>query len=334
MNDAPAARLVPMDRTSLPALLTDDPLFEIAAQAGKYIKAAKAASTLRAYASDWAHFEAWCLDNGQSALPATPSTVALYLTVFAPSLNARTLTRRLTSISARHRKLGYPSPATMEEPVVGEVLKGIRRSHPARVKSKRPLLTADIVKVVESLEGVLVAARDHALLLVGFVGGFRRSELAALTVEDLRHEQNGSITVLLRKSKTDQEGHGREVEISRGQMLDTCPVRALRTWLEISSIQKGPIFRAIDRHGRIAKRGLHPDSIGRLVQRLVSRSGYQSSLYGGHSLRSGFATQAYLAGASELDIMQQTGHRSLATLRKYIREDQRMRQRAVSKLGI
>jgi len=170
-------------------------------------------------------------------------------------------------------------------------------------------------------------------VLAGFAGGFRRSELAALRVEDLETTAEGFIA-RLRRSKTDQEGQGRAVALPYGSDSATCPVRAVRAWLEQAGITSGPLFRAIGRPGLVRERPLHADSVGYLVKRAVERAGLESAGYAGHSLRAGLATQAAMNGASEWAIMKQTGHRSLATVRKYIREGSLFRDDAASKLGL
>ncbi|WP_233580889.1 site-specific integrase [Acidipila sp. EB88] len=156
--------------------------------------------------------------------------------------------------------------------------------------------------------------------------------MATLSIDKLEWHKTG-ITIRLERSKTDQEGEGREVEIPLGQHPETCPVRALKSWLERANLTEGRVFRRVDRHGNVGM-ALDKDSIGVIVQRSVKRAGLAAKHYGGHSLRAGFATQAYLKGATELEIMQQTGHRSLAMVRRYIREGKKLRQTAAGKLGL
>jgi len=187
--------------------------------------------------------------------------------------------------------------------------------------------------VIDQLPADLQGMRDRALLLTGFAGGFRRSELAALTTDDLQETAEG-IVVRLRRSKTDQEGQGRPVALPYGSDPRTCPVRALRAWLEAAAIGSGAVFRAVDQFGLVSESRLHPDSIGWIVKRAARRGGLAALDYAGHSLRAGLATQAAMNGASELAIMKQTGHRSLATVRKYIRDGALFRDNAATKLGL
>jgi integrase len=307
-----------------------DPL---ALQAAAFARAAKAPSTLRAYAADWRHFVAWCDDRGVSALPTTPETVALYLAALAATHRPATITRRLTAITKAHQARGLVSPATVSELAVGETLKGIRRTLGTAQKAKAPILTADLLRVLAHLPQDLAGIRDRALLLVGYAGAFRRSELAALDLAHLAWVDEGAVLTLGR-SKTDQEGQGRKVAIPRGAHAATCPVRALRSWIDLAPISAGPLFRPVDRHGKLRNGRLHPDAVGAIVQRALARAGFDAGKYGGHSLRAGFATQAAKNGATAFDIMRQTGHRSVQTVSRYVREAQLFRDAPASKLGL
>jgi site-specific recombinase XerD len=305
----------------------------LADQARAYVKAAKAKNTLRAYDADWRDFSAWSQQHGRPPLPAEPETVALYLADRASTLKTSSLSRRLTAIARRHQALGYPSPASMQHATVSEVWKGIQRTKGTAQRGKTPLLTAHIRQVIEILPDTLQGARDRALLLVGFAGGFRRSELAALAVSDLEETEQGMV-IRLRRSKTDPSAQGRPVALPYGSDPSTCPVRALRTWLEMAGITAGPLFRAVDQFDIAEDSPLDPDSVAYIVKRAVERIGLETKEFAGHSLRAGLATQAAMNGASELAIMKQTGHRSLATVRKYIREGSLFRDNAATKLGL
>jgi integrase len=221
----------------------------------------------------------------------------------------------------------------MQNAVVSEVWKGIKRKKGIAQQGKKPFLTPDLRRMIGELPQDLRGLRDRALLLAGFAGGFRRSELAALRVVDLETAPDGLI-MRLGRSKTDQEGRGRAVALPYGSDPQTCPVRALDTWLRQAGITDGPLFRAIDRYGQISGQALHADSVGYLVKRAAARAGLETGQYAGHSLRAGLATQAAMNGASELAIMKQTGHRSLPTVRKYIREGSLFRDNAAAKLGL
>jgi integrase len=266
-------------------------------------------------------------------LPAAPETVALYLTDRAATLKTSSLARRLTTINRAHEAAGHPSPATMQNAVVSEVWKGIRRIKGTAEEGKTPFLTVDLKKISRELPADLQGQRDRALLLVGFAGGFRRSELAALRLEDLKDTAEGMVATL-RKSKTDQEGQGRPVALPYGSDPLTCPVRAVRAWVKAAELVSGPLFRAVDQFGMVSDQALSPDSVAWIVKRAAGRVGLKAIEYAGHSLRAGLATQAAMNGAGELAIMKQTGHRSLATVRKYIRDGALFRDNAATKLGL
>ena len=318
-----------------PARIAPDPaeLARLTSQARSYILSAKSEATLRAYRADWRHFEEWCRQKGFSALPASPDTVAFYLGETAATHRPSTLTRRLTSINKVHRAAGHPAPALAEHLSVGETLKGIRRVHGTEPAAKHPLFTGDLRAMVDTLPPGPIGIRDRALLLVGFAGAFRRSELAGITVENVQETKEG-ILIRIPRSKTDPEGKGREAAIPYGSTPETCPVRACRDWIAAGKLGSGPLFRRIDRHGHINERALHKDSIGSIVKRAALAAGLDPKIYAGHSLRAGFCTQAYMNGAREFDIMRQTGHRSLDTLRKYIRGRGLFRDNAAAKLGL
>jgi len=320
------------DAAALPISGTAE-LARLACETRHFLAAAKAESTRRAYRSDWEHFESWCRAHGLQPLPAAAETVALYLTGLASSHRPGTLRRRLTVISHAHRTAGHPSPATMQQVLVGETLKGIRRTLGTAQSRKRPLRTEEIRAMIQALPENRQGLRDRAVLLIGFAGGFRRSELTALVVEDVAADRQG-LVVTLRRSKTDQEGQGRQVALPYGSHPETCPVRAYQSWVQAAGLESGPIFREVDRHGRIETRALHKDSIGLVVKRAAARIGLDAAQYAGHSLRAGLATEASRNGASELAIMRQTGHRSVQTVRKYIREGSLFRDNPAAKLGL
>jgi integrase len=309
-------------------------LEQLIAKAKLFIHGAKSPATLRAYQSDFADFMAFCREHCLSHLPASPASVALYISDRADSLAAATITRRLTSITKAHQAAGFEdSPASTHHFIVSETLKGIRRAIGTRQHGKDPLLTADIRRIVEHAPISLLGTRDRALILVGFAGAFRRSELAAIEVEDVSFTPDG-IVIDLRRSKTDQEGAGRKVGIPFGSDEHTCPVRALRHWLLEACILSGPVFRSVNRHGRVRSRGLHKDSVGSILKRAGKRAHMKTAPLGGHSLRAGCVTQAAMNGVNERDIMRQTGHKSSTMLGKYIRIGQMFTHNAAAGLGL
>ncbi len=309
-------------------------LEELIQKAKSFVAAAKAPATLKAYRNDWRDFESWCRKHGLASLPSTPQTVAIYIADRASILTSGTITRRLTSITKAHQAAGYAdSPATTRHFVVGETLKGIRRTLGTAQHGKAPLLSTDIRRIVAARREDLLGLRDATLVLVGFAGGFRRSALAGIHVCDLKFSSDG-VVVTVRKSKTDQDGAGREVGLPFGASQDTCPVRALRRWLDRAGIREGPVFRSVGRYGHVSRRGLHSDSIGKLLKRAAGMAGLKVEELGGHSLRAGCVTQAAMNGVREFIIMRQTGHKTIATLRRYIRSGEIFRENAAAGLGI
>ncbi len=323
------------DELAVPGAVPDTALGEerLHAQARAFLRASKAPSTLRAYCSDWTHFTIWCEGRKVSFLPSTPETVALYLVALAETHRPATLTRRLTSIAKAHSAAGHPSPASLQNAIVAETLQGIRRTLGTAQPGKTALLTADLVQVLAHLPPGVAGIRDRALLLLGYTGALRRSELAASTLEDLAWVAEGAV-LNLPWSKTDQEGQGRKVAIPRGAHRATCPVTALQNWIEAAGIEEGPIFREVDRHGKVGTVAIHRDTVGAIIKRAVGRAGFREEGFAGHSLRAGFATQAARNGASAFDIMRQTGHRSITTVSRYVRDAQIFRDAPASKLGL
>lgn len=288
-----------------------------AARLRAYLDAAQAAATRDGYRSDLEHFTTWCVTNGHSALPATAATVARYVAdLAAGGYKVATLERRLAAISGAHHAAGLDTPT--KSLAVRTVMQGIRRTHGTAQDAKAPLLPADLALMVAELDDSLAGKRDKALLLLGFAGAFRRSELVGLDVSDVRTTAQGLI-VTLRRSKTDQEGAGVQKGIPRGRDKALCPVRALDAWTKAAGITEGPLFRPVDQVGRVGEKRLADYHVVRVIKRLVEAIGLDPELYGGHSLRAGLATAAAQAGAEERDIMRQTGHKSEKMVRKYIR---------------
>jgi integrase len=302
----------------------------VAEQAREYARRARSAATLRAYASDWRDFEDWCAKQPVSALPATPQTVAYYISAMADHSKASTIGRRLSSISVAHQVKGFDSPTKSQ--IVHSVLRGIRRTIGTAPNEKAPLVAADIREMVAGLPDRLIGKRDRALLLLGFAGAFRRSELIGLDVEDLTFGENG-LVVLLRRSKTDQEAQGRKIGIPALPTSDACPVRAVRAWLEASGITAGPLFRPVAVGGRLQTKRLSSNGVAEVVKHRLP-AGRDTAKFAGHSLRAGFVTSAADGGASIKAIMRQTGHRSLETVMRYIRSASLFKGNALGATGL
>jgi site-specific recombinase XerD len=306
-------------------------LERIADRASEFSRQSKATNTVRAYRADWSDFSDWCRVHGQCTLPASPETVALYVADLSTTHKPATLTRRISAISQAHQIAELETPTASAK--VRSVMAGIRRTKGTAQNAKTPVLVDDLKRMIAGLPDGILGTRDRALLLIGFTGGFRRSELVALDRADVEFNRDG-LVVTIRRSKTDQEGEGRKIGIPYGSNPATCPIRALQDWLEASEILGGPVFRPINRHARMADVRLSAAAVADIVKRYVASVGLAASDFSGHSLRSGLATSAAMSGASERAIMNQTGHKSLSTLRRYIRDGSLFRENAVAGLGL
>ena len=300
-------------------------------QVREYIRASKADNTLRGYRSDWREFCTWCEARNISPLPASPETVAGYIADCAGRLKVGSVQRRLNAIAEAHKAIGLESPT--HHAMVVNTLKGIRRTRGTAPAQKAPVLTDDIRAMVNATDAGIIGARDRALILAGFAGAFRRSELVALDVEDCVFGKDG-LTITLRRSKTDQDSAGRKIGVPYGANPDTCPVRVLQSWMELAGITTGPLFRSISRHRQVQPGRLSGIDVARVVKKLIQRAGLDPAKYAGHSLRAGHATSAASAGASERSIMNQTGHRSVQMVRRYIRDGSLFRENSAGKLGL
>jgi site-specific recombinase XerD len=312
--------------SSLPAALQ-------AAQdaAARYAHGSRAASTWRAYESDWRIFAAWCAAVGESALPATSHTVALFLAAQADLGHApSTLDRRRAAIRLMHVGAKLPSPHDALE--VDEVLRGIRRVWKRPPRQKTPAVDAEVQRLADAVAAqTLQGLRDRALVLLGFAGALRRSELVALVVAHLERRPEG-FTMRIAGSKTDQEGQGQVVAIARVPDSPYCPVQAVLDWLVVAEIASGALFRRMHRGDRLGSSRLTDQSVALVIKRLALRAGLDPERYAGHSLRSGFLTSAARQRASIFKMADQSRHRSLDTLRVYVRDAERFDDHAASGL--
>jgi integrase len=297
-----------VEAASRSAINCKQPLLERVAD---YVRDSLAENTRRAYLSDLAHFESW-----GGTLPASPETIAAYLAQHAESHSVATLVRRLASISKVHQSRGLPNPTRAE--LVKATIRGIKRSRGTAQCEAKPLLKEDLFVLLDAMGDSLKDARDRALLLIGFAGGFRRSELVGIDRQDIEQVRQGAI-IHLRRSKTDQDGVGRKIGIPTGRTR-WCPVAVLDTWLVRSGVSQGAVFRPVDRHGKIGNDRLSGEAVSLIIKALVEAAGIDPGGYSGHSLRAGLATSAAQAGVSSWKIRQQTGHASEAMLARYIRD--------------
>ena len=282
----------------------------ISPEVSLYLHASLSDNSRKSYRSDLKQFLSW-----GGTIPATPEMVAVYLAAHAELHAIATLCRRLVSINKAHVAQGLVSPTNSE--LVRATLRGIRHTHGSAQRQVAPAIKEDLLAMVAGLDGIK-GIRDKALLLIGFAGAFRRSELVALTVADIEMAQQGMV-INLQFSKTDQEGRGRKVAIpyARGAV---CPVLALQSWLTVSGITEGPIFRGVNRHGQIAEARLSAQAVAMVVKECAQAVGLDAAKYAGHSLRAGLVTSAAQLGVSSWKIRAQTGHRSDTMLARYIRD--------------
>jgi site-specific recombinase XerD len=298
------------DSSTLPAALGPD-----LASAIDLAKAEKAASTRKAYGTDYRLFKAWCDAKGVSSLPAAPETVAAYIAAEAQTAKPSTIGRRVAAIRYAHKLAGIQTPTDAEG--VKATMRGIRRTFGSARNKKAPAVAAKMLGMVATAPDSLAGLRDRALLLLGFAGAFRRSELVALDVVDIEETETG-LLVTIRGSKTDQERQGITIAIARGDIA--CPVKALREWLDAAGIEAGPLFRPINKAGTVAASRLTCRSVANFVKAYAGRAGYDASTFSGHSLRSGFLTSAAGKGASIFKMMDVSRHKSVDTLRGYVRD--------------
>jgi integrase len=276
----------------------------------------QARATARAYAGDWARFEAWCQSHGLPALPASEGAIRTYLVqLAAEGRRHSTIARAYAAIRAHHRDGGHALPTL---PTVTNALRNLGRTLGTAPKQKAPMLADTLRRVTKHDDDAPLAVRDRAMLLLGFAAALRRSEIVGLDVGDVAFTEDG-VEVTIRRSKTDQAGAGRKVGVPFGRK-GSCPVRALRRWLEtMGSPNEGPLFRPVNRAGRIGAARLRDQAVARAVKRAAALAGLDPASFAGHSLRSGLATSAAKAGKGLDVIMQTTGHRSERVAMGYIR---------------
>jgi len=308
-------------------------LASAAQDARSYLEASRSANTARSYRAGWHDFAAWCERHGVDALPAAPETVATYIAERARTWKPSTIDSRLAAIAAAHRAAGETSPTGAE--AVRLVRRGIRRTLGTAQRQAHAVVTSELRRLVATCDESLIGRRDAALLLLGFAGALRRSELVALDVDDVEERSEGLVLHLTR-SKTDQEGAGREVGVPYGSDPSTCPVRAYRAWREAAGevLADGPAFRPVDRWGRLGAERLSDRAVSLVVKRRGESAGLDAAELSGHSLRAGLATSAAAAGASERAIMAQTGHKSLPVVRRYIRSGSLFTENAAAAAGL
>jgi integrase len=325
-------------------------LQQLADRARDYVEAASSANTRRAYASDWKHFAAWCRRQNVSPLPPDPEVVGLYITACASGTAGRgmkassvsTIERRLSAISWNCAQRN--TPLDRKHRAIATVMAGIRNRHAAPPRQKEAILPEDLIAMLETLDrGSLRGLRDRAMLLVGFAGGLRRSEITGLDLgRDQSDDASGWIEILDKGMLLTLRGKTgwREVEIGRGSSDTTCPVTAVETWIRFAKLARGPLFRRVTGKGRaVGPDRLNDREVARLVKSSVMAAGIRGDLpeferelkFSGHSLRAGLASSAEV---DERYVQKQLGHASAEMTRKYQRRRDRFRVNLTKASGL
>jgi site-specific recombinase XerD len=298
---------------------------------------AQAENTTRAYAADLEDFRHWCKKMDREWLPAGLETIGLYLGARADELSLATLERRLAAIASLHKEEGHESPASVAEGPLRKIWKGIVREKTRQQDGATPLMVEDLRSIIEHLprysssddgptgELTLTSLRDRALLLVGWTGALRRSELVALTTSDVEFVEGEGMNIYIRRSKADQEGTGLVKGLPYGSNKETCPVTALRQWLQAAERNvegdfEGGIFRRFYRGESIGESAMTAQYVSTVLKRHAENAGLDPGAYSAHSLRAGFITQAIRAGKPERRVKEHSGHASWETFNQYVEE--------------
>ena len=283
------------------------------------LKLSKASNTIRAYKSDFNDFALFCTKHKLKSLPSDPKIVSIYLTHLSKNSKFSTLKRRLASINMMHKYKGHYLDT--KHPIIVENLMGIKRQIGVYQKAKKPLLFNDIKRIIKQINqspgSSIKKQRDKALILVGFAGGFRRSELVSITKEDVEFVKEG-VKIFVKKSKSDQSGEGMTKAIPSFKYNDYCPVESLRIWMY--EHRNDLVFPISDKN------------VALIIKKYTQKAGLDHNKYSGHSLRSGFATSTAESGASERNIMTMTGHKSVDMVRRYIKEADLFKNNALNKI--
>ena len=299
------------------------------------LKLSKADNTLRAYKSDFKDFEAFCAKHGFNSIPSEPKVVSLYLTHLSRNSKLSTLRRRLVSIGVVHKLKGHYLDT--KHPVIIENLMGIKRKKGSMQIGKKPILINHLKQIINVIDEEKIEKikklRNRTLVLIGFGGGFRRSELISIDCENLDFVEEG-VKITLRRSKTDPFGEGLVKGIPHFANEKYCPVTSLKNWLNLSKIKTGPIFRRFSKGSILTNHRLTDQSVVLIIKNSLKLGGLESENFAGHSLRSGFATVAAESGADERSIMAMTGHKTTQMVRRYIREANIFKNNALSKIKL
>ena len=300
------------------------------------LKNSKANNTVRAYKSDFNDFSLFCAQNGLKSLPSEPKIVSIYLThLSTKDAKMSTIKRRLVSIGVIHKLKGFYMDT--KHPLIIENMMGIKRRKGIIQKGKKPILINNLKSLINVIDqennDEMKKIRDRSIILIGFSGGFRRSEIVALNYDDLEFVQEG-LKITLKKSKTDQFGEGSIKGLPYFDNSQYCPVISLEKWIKVSKIDSGPLFRRFIKGSKLSEKRLTDQTIALIIKKYLKLTGIDSKNYSGHSLRSGFATSAAESGAEERSIMAMTGHKSAEMVRRYIKEANLFKNNALNKIKI
>ena len=288
----------------------------------KNLKNSKAHNTLRAYQADFRDYAEFCLKNGFNSIPSEPKVIALYLTHLSAFSKFSTLKRRLASIKVVHRLKGHYIDT--KHPIISENLMGIKRKMGIKQTSKKPILINDLKLIIDAInqdKNEFKKFQNKALILIGFAGGFRRSELVSIELEDIDFVNEG-VKIIVKRSKTDQTGLGMIKAIPYFENKNYCPVISLKEWIDYSKNNSGKIFKISDK------------TVAITIKKYALLAGLDNTKYAGHSLRSGFATSTAEIGADERSIMAMTGHKTTQMVRRYIHEANLFKNNALNKIKI
>ena len=299
------------------------------------LKSSKANNTLRAYKSDFKDFGSFCAKHGLKSLPTEPKIVSLYLTNLSKNFKMSTLKRRLVSIGMVHKLKGHYLDT--KHPIIIENLMGIKRVKGSVQQGKKPILINHLKSLINVINEQKIEEikkiRDKALILIGFGGGFRRTELISIDYEDLEFVKEG-LKIFIKRSKTDQFGEGMNKGLPYFTNEQYCPVIHLKKWLDISEIKSGPIFRRFTKGSNLTKDRLTDQTVVLIIKNYLNLAGIDNTNFSGHSLRSGFATVAAESGADERSIMAMTGHKTTQMVRRYIKEANLFKNNALNKVKL
>ena len=299
------------------------------------LKSSKAINTLRAYKSDFKDFGSFCAKHGFNSMPSDPKIVSLYLTHLSSISKVSTLRRRLVSIGVVHKLKGHYLDT--KHPIIIENLMGIKRKKGSMQIGKKPILINHLKQIINIIDKQKIdeikKLRDRSLILVGFSGGFRRTELISIDHENIDFVEEG-VKINLKRSKTDQFGEGLVKGLPYFNNKKYCPVTSLRNWINLSKIKTGPIFRRFLKGSILSDQRLTDQSVVLIIKEYLKLAGIENKNFAGHSLRSGFATVAAESGADERSIMAMTGHKTTQMVRRYIREANIFKNNALNKIKI